>query len=53
MLNWLSSLFMNSTADAAFEMAIYSADLASGGGMHQMKEPEALQEIAKAHKASK
>lgn len=53
MLNWLSSLFMNSTSDAAFEAAVYSADLASIGGMHQMKEPEAMQEIAKAHKASK
>lgn len=27
--------------------AIYSAGLASGNGMHQMKEPEELQELAK------
>lgn len=42
MLNWISSLF----AGAAFDMAIYSAGLASGSGMHQMKEPETLQKVA-------
>lgn len=47
MLNWLVNLFMGSTANMAWDMAIYSADLASGGGMHQLKEPENLQETAK------
>ena len=35
MFNWISSLF----AGAALDMAIYSVGLASGNGMHQMKEP--------------
>ncbi|MBQ4630114.1 MAG: hypothetical protein IJB70_03920 [Clostridia bacterium] len=42
MFNWLINLF----GDAAYDSAIYSADLASNAGMHQMKEPENLQEIA-------
>lgn len=53
MFNWLSNLFMSSTADAAWEMAIYSVDVASGGGMHQLKEPVGLQEIAREYKASR
>lgn len=53
MFSWIRSLFMSSTADAAFEMAIYSAGIASGSGMHQTKEPENLQEIAKNHKSLK
>ncbi len=53
MLSWLSSLFMSSTAYAAWEAAIYSADFASSKGMHQIKEPDNLQEIAKQHKASR
>ena len=46
MFNWISSLF----AGAAFDMAIYSAGLASGSGMHQMKEPETLQKVAQEYK---
>lgn len=53
MLSWLSSLFMNSTADFAWESAIYSAGLASSNGMHQMEEPENLQKIAADYKASR
>lgn len=49
MFNWISSLF----AGAAFDMAIYSAGLASGSGMHQMKEPESLQKMAEKHKVNK
>lgn len=39
MFDWLCSFF----ASAAFDAALYSAGLASTGGMHQMKEPEAIQ----------
>ena len=49
---WLSNLFMNSTADAAFEMALYSVDKASGFGMYQMKEPNNLKEFAAEYGAS-
>lgn len=49
MFNWISSLF----AGAALDMAIYSAGLASGNGMHQMKEPEGLQKLAEESKKSK
>ena len=42
MFSWISSIF----AGFAFDMAIYSAGLASGGGMHQMKEPAELQKLA-------
>lgn len=49
---WLSNLFMNSTADAAFEAAIYTVDKASCYGMHQMKEPNNLKKIAEEYKAS-
>lgn len=49
MFNWISSLF----AAAALDMAIYSAGLASGNGMHQMKEPEGLQKLAEESKKSK
>ncbi len=49
MFNWISNLF----AGAALDTAIYSAGLASGGGMHQMKEPEGLQELAKESKSCK
>lgn len=48
---WLSNLFMNSTADAALEMALYSVDKASGFGMYQMKEPNNLKKIAEEYKA--
>lgn len=44
---------MSSTADAALETAILSAGLASGGGMHQMKEPEGLQKFAAEYKNAK
>lgn len=43
MFNWLSSLFTS----MAYDAAIYSAGLASNSGMHQMKEPENLQDEAK------
>lgn len=46
MFSWICSLF----AGAAYDVAIYSAGLASGNGMHQMKEPENLQRIAKEQK---
>ncbi len=49
MFNWISSLF----AGVAFDMAIYSAGLASGNGMYQMKEPEGLQKLAEQNKKSK
>ena len=42
MFNWLINLF----GDAAYDSAIYSADIASNMGMHQMKEPENLQKLA-------
>lgn len=43
MFNWLSNLF----AGFAFDAAINSVGLASSNGMHQMKEPEGLQELAR------
>lgn len=46
MFSWICSLF----AGAAYDAAIYSAGLASGNGMHQMKEPEILQKIAEEKK---
>lgn len=49
MFNWISSLF----AGAALDMAIYSSGLASANGMHQMKEPEGLQELAEESKKAK
>ena len=49
MFNWLNSLF----AGAALDAAIYSAGLASGSGLHQMKEPEGLQKLADDYKKSK
>ena len=42
MFHWISNLF----AGAALDVAIYSAGLASASGMHQMKEPKGLQELA-------
>lgn len=51
MFQWLSSLFMGSTADAALDAAIYSVGLASNGGMHEPKEPAGLQELAEEYKA--
>lgn len=42
MFEWLSNIF----ADAAYDAAIVSADLASHSGMFQMEEPENLQELA-------
>lgn len=53
MFEWLSGLFLSSTADAAFEAAIYSVDLASNRGMHQIEEPDNLQKIANEYKASR
>ena len=41
MFSWLTNLFMSSSAEA-----IYSVGLASGGGMHQMKAPEAVEKMA-------
>lgn len=49
MLDWLSNLF----AGAAFDIAIYSAGLASANGMHQIKEPEGLQKLAEESKNCK
>ncbi len=49
MFDWILGLF----ADTALDTAIYSADLASSSGLHQMKEPEGLQELAKEIKDSK
>ena len=46
MFNWLSNLFVG----AAFDVAIYSAGLASANGLHQIKEPENLQKVAQEHK---
>lgn len=46
MFSWLTNLFMSSSAEAALETAIYSVGLASGGGMHQMKAPEAVEKMA-------
>lgn len=42
MLNWLSSMF----ASLAYDAAIYSAGLASHGGMCQTKEPDILRQEA-------
>ncbi len=49
MFNWISNLF----AGAALDAAIYSAGLASTGGMHQMKEPKGLQKLAEESKNCK
>ena len=49
MFDWISNLF----AGAAYDAAIYSAGLASGNGMHQLKEPEGLQELAEETKNCK
>ncbi len=49
MFNWISNLF----AEAALDAAIYSAGLASGCGLHQMKEPEGLQKLAEETKNCK
>ena len=51
MFGWLCSTFMSSTADLAFDAAIYSASTASYHGTYQMKEPENLQKIAEEYKA--
>lgn len=53
MFSKLSSFLMNAAADIAWETAIYSADVASGCGMHQIEEPADLQAVAKAYKADK
>ncbi len=42
MLEWINNLL----AGAAYDAAIYSAGLASNNGLHQMEEPENLQELA-------
>lgn len=42
MFNWFKNLF----AETAFNMAVYSAGLASACGMHQPKEPDGLKELA-------
>ena len=47
MFSWLTNLFMGSTADAALDAAIYSAGLASTCGLHQMQEPDELQELVR------
>lgn len=49
MFDWISSLFVGVALDAA----IYSAGLASTGGMHQAKEPEGLQKLAEESKNRK
>lgn len=49
MFDWISNLL----AGAALGTAIYSAGLASGGGMHQAKEPEGLQKLAEESKNRK
>lgn len=46
MFEWLSSLLTG----MAYDAAIYSAGLASNSGMHQIKEPEGLQDEAKSIK---
>lgn len=43
MLNRMSKLF----AGVAFLIAVFSSGFASGSGMHQMKEPEALKQLSK------
>ncbi|MDD6485175.1 MAG: cyclic lactone autoinducer peptide [Clostridiales bacterium] len=50
MFNWICGLFMSTTADAALEVAIYSAGLASTSGMHQPEEPENLQAVARKYR---
>lgn len=42
MFNWFCNLF----ASAAYDIAVISSGFASGSGMHQMKEPEALIKLA-------
>ena len=49
MFSWLSCFF----ADAAYNAAIYSVDIASRAGMCQPKEPEALQVLAEEYRKSK
>ncbi len=49
MINWIVNLF----AGAAFDAAIYSAGVASAGGMNQMKEPKDLQKLAEEIKKSR
>ena len=49
MFSWLSSLL----ASTAYDAAIYSAGLASHGGMCQIKEPDNLQQVVKEHKERK
>ena len=43
MFEWIKNVIVG----AAYDAAIYSADTASYFGMHQMKEPANLQELAK------
>ncbi len=47
--SWLSCFF----ADAAYNAAIYSVNIASRAGMCQPKEPEALHALAEEYKKSK
>ncbi len=49
MFDWLINLF----AGAAYDTAIYSAGLASANGMHQMKEPEAIQKYVEEKNSAK
>lgn len=42
MLEWINKFL----AGTAFDAAIYSAGLASNNGLHQMEEPDNLQELA-------
>lgn len=42
MLDWISKLLTG----AAYDAAIYSVDVASHNGMHQMEEPEAVRVAA-------
>lgn len=46
MFEWLCNILAN----AAYDAAIHSADVASHSGLYQMEEPEALQKIAKERK---
>lgn len=52
MIDKIGKKFMSFTAKSALKAAVYSASVASQRGMHQIKEPETLQEIANEYKAS-
>ncbi len=49
MFNWINNIL----AEIALHTAIYSVDVASANGMHQMKEPECLKNYINECKESK